>query len=86
MVRYVMTIILAVRRNTKLMMTLNICLVPLKKILQIKYTYGVSETTNGEKYLVEGNNIVYLLHNRLERGVIQKKGRCPERKNILQSK
>ena len=51
-----MTLILAVGRNKKLMITLNICMVPLKKILEIKYTFGFSKTTNGKKYLVEGNN------------------------------
>ena len=40
MVRYAMTLILAVGRNMKLMMTLNICLIPIKKILDIHYTYG----------------------------------------------
>ena len=40
MVRYVMTLILAVVRNMKFMMTLNLCLIPLKKILEINYTYG----------------------------------------------
>ena len=40
MVRYVMTLILAVGGNMKLMMTLNICLMPLKKILDINYKYG----------------------------------------------
>ena len=40
MVRYVMTLILAAERNIKLMMTLNICMMPLEKILEINYKYG----------------------------------------------
>ena len=40
MVIYVMTLVLAVGRNMKLTMTLNLCLMPLKKILEINYTYG----------------------------------------------
>ena len=34
------TLILAVERSMKLMMTLNLCLINLKKILDINYTYG----------------------------------------------
>ena len=33
----------------------------------------ISETTNGKKYLVEGNNIVYFSENGWGRGVIQSK-------------
>ena len=40
MVRYVMTLIIAVGRNMKLMMTLDLCMIPLKKILDINYSYG----------------------------------------------
>ena len=40
MVRYVMTLILAVERNMKLMMTLNLCLMYFNKIIEINYTYG----------------------------------------------
>ena len=40
MLRYVMTLILAVGRNMKWMMTLNLYLMPLKKILEINYKYG----------------------------------------------
>ena len=39
MVRYVMTLILDVGSNMKLITTLNLCLMPLKKILDINYTY-----------------------------------------------
>ena len=37
MVRYVMTLILDLGRNMKWMMTINICIVPLKKIIEINY-------------------------------------------------
>ena len=40
MVMFMMTLILAVGRSMKWIMTLNICLMPLKKIRVIKYTYG----------------------------------------------
>ena len=40
MVRYVMTMILAMVRNMKVMMKLNLCMTPLKKVLDINYTYG----------------------------------------------
>ena len=40
MVGYLMTLIIAVGRNIKLMMTINLYLMPLKKILDINYTYG----------------------------------------------
>ena len=62
MVRYVMNLILAVGRNMKLTMTLNLCLMPLNKIIEINYTYGSLKQTT-EKYLVEGNNIFYLSEN-----------------------
>ena len=59
MVKYVMTLILAVGRNITLIMTLNIFLMTLKKILEINYTCGSLKKPT-EIYLVEGNNIVYL--------------------------
>ena len=62
MVRYAMTLILAVGRNMKLMMTLNLCLIPLKKILDINYTYGFMKQPT-EKYFVEDNNIFYFSEN-----------------------
>ena len=38
MVRCMITLILAVGRSMKWMMTLNLCLMPLNKILEINYT------------------------------------------------
>ena len=40
MVIFVMTMILPVRSSMKCITTLNLCLMPLKKILEINYTYG----------------------------------------------
>ena len=40
MVGYVMALIIAVGSNIKFMTTLNLFLVPLKKILEIKYAYA----------------------------------------------
>ena len=62
MLIHVMTMILAVGRNMKLMMTLNICMIPLKKILEINYTYVYLKQPT-KKYLVEGNNISYFSDN-----------------------
>ena len=39
-VRYVMTLIIYVCRNMKLMITIILCMTPLHKILEINYTYG----------------------------------------------
>ena len=38
------------------MMTLNLCLVPLNKIIEINYTYGSLKQPT-EKNIVDGNNI-----------------------------
>ena len=62
MLRYVMTLILSMGRNMKLVMTLNLCMMPLKKILEINYTYGSLKKPT-EKYPVEGNNIFNLSDN-----------------------
>ena len=40
MVRYVLNLILAVLRDMKLMMTLNLCMIIVKKILVITCIYG----------------------------------------------
>ena len=63
MIIYVMTLIIAVGRNMKFIITLNLCLMPLKKILEINYTYGYLKQPT-EKNLVEGNNIFYISDNR----------------------
>ena len=46
-----MNLILDVGRSMKRMITLNICLIPLKKILEINYTY-VSLTQPMAKYIL----------------------------------
>ena len=45
-----------------------------------KLDIWLSDTTNGEKYLVESNNIFYLSENGQERGVIQSKTNMTRRK------
>ena len=57
-----MTTILDVGRNMELMMKINLCLIPLKKILYINYTYGNLKNQR-KKYLVEGNTIFYFSEN-----------------------
>ena len=62
------TLILALASNMKCMMTLTISLIPLTKILDIIYIYiFISEPTNGEKYIVKGNNI-FICQRMSERG------------------
>ena len=56
---YVMTMIIALWRNIKWTMTLNICLLYLRKILEINYTYESLKQPMG-KYFIEGNNTFYL--------------------------
>ena len=51
MLRYVMTLILDVGSNMKLIMSLNLCLILLNKILDIKYTYGSLKQPTG-KYIL----------------------------------
>ena len=51
MVRCMITLILAVGRSMKWMMTLNLYMMLLKKILDIKYTY-LSLTQPMEKYIL----------------------------------
>ena len=58
-----MTLILAVGSILKCIMTLNLCLIPLKKILEIRYTYDSLTQTTKKKDLVEGNNIFYFSDN-----------------------
>ena len=61
MVRYVMTLILAVGRNMKLMMKLNLCLITLKEILDINYTYGYLEQPT-EKNILWRVTIFFISH------------------------
>ena len=60
MVKYVMNLILAVGSNMKWTTKLNRCLMPLKKILEIKYTYGSLKQPT-EFFLVEGK-IFFIYH------------------------
>ena len=63
MVRYAMTLILAEGRNMKLMTTLNICLMPLNKILDINYTYGSIKKTTDKNIL--GRVIIFFTSHRM---------------------
>ena len=51
MVRCMMTMVLAVGGSMKWMMEINICLIPLKKILEINYTYGSMEKPMAKEIL-----------------------------------
>ena len=51
MVRSVMTLILAVGRNMKWTMTLNLCMMFLNKTAEIKYTYGSLNQPMAQKIL-----------------------------------
>ena len=62
-----MTLILAVERNMKFVMTLNICLTTLKKILEINYTYG-SLKQPMEKNILWRVKIIYISRRMGERG------------------
>ena len=83
MVRYVMIMILDVGINMKLMMTLNICLVSLNKILDINYTFGSMKQLT-EKILWRVT--IFVIYHRMgdRGGLFKGKGRLPEGKNILQ--
>ena len=50
-----MTLVLDLRKNMKCMVMLTICLITLGRELNIIYIW-ISETTNGKKDLVKGNN------------------------------
>ena len=62
MVRYVMTLIISVGSVMIWMMTLNLYMMPLNKIIEINYTYG-SLKNQWHKDLVEDNNIFYFSEN-----------------------
>ena len=80
-----MNMILAVGRNMKLITTLNLCLIPLKKILEINYTHGSMKQPT-KKYPVEGNNMFFNQRMSDRDGLFIEKGRLPEGKNTLQRK
>ena len=81
-----MNLILAVRRSMKWMITLNLCLMPLKKILEINYTYG-SLTQPMAKEILWRVTIFFISHRKYESGgLFKSKLRLIEGKNILQRK
>ena len=67
MVICIMNLILAVGRSMKWTMTLNICLINLKKILEINYIYG-SLTQPMEKDILWRVTILFIYHRMDERG------------------
>ena len=67
MVICIMNLILAVGRSMKWTMTLNICLINLKKILEINYIYG-SLTQPMEKDILWRVTIIFIYQRIDERG------------------
>ena len=85
-VRCMTTLILAMGRIMKWMITLNICLMPLNKILEINYAYGFL-TQPMEKEMFWRVTILFIYQRMDERGGLSRTTqRWTERKNILQSK
>ena len=75
MVRYVMTMILAVGRKMKWVMTLNICMMPLNKILEINYTHGSLKQPT-EKNILWRVTIFFIIQRICDRyGLFIAKGR-----------
>ena len=63
MVRYVITLIIYLCRKMKWMITLNLCMITLNKILEINYKYG-SLKQPMEKYILwRANNNFYFSKN-----------------------
>ena len=86
MVIHAMTLILAVGRNMEWTMTLNICMIRWKKILDINYTHGsLKQPTT--KNILWRVTILFICQIMGERGgLFRAKVRLPEGKKILQSK
>ena len=86
MVRYMMTLIIAMGTNTKWTMTLNICLMILGKIIEINYTY-VSLKHPMARNILWRVTILFIYQRISDRGGLSRsKGIWPEGKNILQRK
>ena len=67
MVTCMMTMILDMWRSMAWMMTINLCLMPLKKIIEINYTYG-SLTQPMTKEILWRVNIFFIYQRMDERG------------------
>ena len=67
MVRCTTTLILAVGRRMKCIMTLNLCLMPLKKIIEMNYKY-VSLIKPMAKEILWRVNIFFIYQRMDERG------------------
>ena len=86
MVRYVIPLIVYVCRNMKLMITLNLYMIPLNKILDINYKY-CSLKQPMETNILWGVTIIFIFQiNSESGGLLRAKGRWPEVKNTLQRK
>ena len=86
MVRCMMILIMAAGRNMKWMMTFNLCLIPLNKILGINYTYCYTNQSMVKKILWRVTIFIYLSDNGLERGVIHSKRKTTIRKTTCKVK
>ena len=72
---YVMTLIISMGGNIKWVMKINICLIPLKEILEINYSYGYLKQPKLQKYLVECERL-FICQIMVERGgLLRSKGR-----------
>ena len=74
-----MTLILDVGRSMKWMMTLNLCLIPLKKILEINYTYGYL-TQPMAKEILWRVTVFLFLREWMREGFIQSKKKMTREK------
>ena len=75
MLRYLMALIIAVGMNMKWMMTLNLCLMFLKNILELNYTYG-SLKQPITKNILRGVTIFFISQRMGESGgLLTEKGR-----------
>ena len=81
--RCMITLILDVGRSMKWMMTFNLCLIPLKKILEINYKYGYLKQPTDKEILWRVTISFILSDDGLERGVIWRKTKITRRGKYL---
>ena len=75
MVIHVMNLIIDIERNIKCILTLNLCLIPKNKIIEINYTYGsLKQPTT--KNILWRVTILFISQRKGERGgLFRSKGR-----------
>ena len=84
MVRYVMNLILAVGRNMEWMAILNMCMMPMKKIIDINYKHGYLKQPMSKNIMWRVRKL-FIYQRMGKRGCLfRTKGIFPEGKNILQ--